>query len=83
MDPLIVDNTKTIKAKYTFGRNLTSQQSLDELSVKFNQELQSTKFIIEYQDEQRKTYFTEFFPPTTNRYLKKKPNINAQEFRQI
>lgn len=83
LDPLIVDKPKTIKAKYTFGRNLTPQQSLNELSIKFNQELQTTRFIIEYQDEHRKTYFTEFFPPTTNLHLKKKPNINNQEFRQI
>lgn len=83
LNALIVDKPKTIKAKYNFGRNLTQQQSLEELELKFNQELKTTRFIAEYQDEQGKNYFTEFFPPTTNVHLKKKPNINTQEFRQI
>lgn len=83
LDPLIVDKPKTIKAKYNFGKNLTTQESLDELAIKLNDEIRQIKFVIEYQDEQRKTYFTEFFPPNTNVHTKKKRNMGRQQFRQL
>ncbi|SHM42889.1 hypothetical protein [Flavobacterium chilense] len=83
LDSLTVDKSKIIKAEYNFGRNFSSQESLNELSNHFNDEIRKTKFVIEYQDEQRKTYFTEFFPPNTNIHAKKKPKMGSQEFRQI
>lgn len=83
LDPLTLEKSKVIKAEYNFVRNFSSQESLNELSNHFNDEIRKTKFIIEYQDEQRQTYFTEFFPPNTNIQSKKKPKMESQQFRQI
>lgn len=83
LDPLTIDKPKIIKVKYEFGRNMTAQDSLDELSVKFNDELKKTIFLIEYHDENRKTYFTKFNAPKTNMFLKKRPKYDMNKFRLI
>jgi hypothetical protein len=75
LEPLIIDKPKIIKVKYNFSKNMTTQESLDELSIKFNEELKKTIFIIEYHDENRKTYFTEFNSPKINKIIKKKLNL--------
>lgn len=83
LEPLIIEKPKIIKVKYNFSRNMTTQESLDELSIKFNEELKKTIFIIEYHDENRKTYFTEFNSPKTNKIIKKKIEFDKSKYRQI
>ncbi|MGK4568576.1 hypothetical protein [Flavobacterium sp. 3HN19-14] len=83
LEPLMINKPKVIKVKYEFGENMTQQQSLDELSVKFNDQLKKTNFIIEYQDENRKTYFTQFNAPKTNQILKKNPKFDKSKYRLI
>lgn len=83
LEPLTIDKPKIIKVKYNFGRNLTAKESLDELSVKFNNDLKNTVFIIEYHDENRKKYYTKFNPPKTNTILKKEPKFDKSKYRLI
>jgi hypothetical protein len=83
LEPLIIDKPKIIKVKYNFSKNMTTQESLDELSIKFNEELKKTIFIIEYHDENRKTYFTEFNSPKINKIIKKKIEFDKSKYRLI
>lgn len=83
LEPLTIDKPKIIKVKYNFGRNLTTNESFDELNVKFNDELKNTIFILEYHDENRKTYFTQFHAPKTNTFLKKAPKLEKNKYRLI
>ena len=83
LEPLIINNPKIIKVKNNFSRNMKHQDSFDELSIKFNEELKKTIFIIEYHDENRKTYFTEFNPPKTNKLIKKKIEFDKSKYRLI
>lgn len=83
LTPLTIDSPKVIKMKYEFSRNMTSQDSLDEQTIKFNDELKKIIFIIEYQDENRKTFFTEFKAPKSNTFSKRKPKFDLSTFRLI
>lgn len=83
LEPLIIDKPRVIKMKYNFGKNQTVKDSLEELSIKFNDELRTTTFITEYQDENRKTYFTKFNAPKNNLILRKKPKFDKSKYRLI
>ncbi len=83
LEPLIISKPRIIKVKYNFGKNQTTKASLEELSIKFTDELRSTSFMIEYQDENRKTYFTKFNPPKNNIILNKKTKFDKSKYRLI
>ena len=82
MEPLTINNPKTIKLKYSIGKGMTQNEAEILLNNKITDELKKSEIIVEYQNEKRKTYYSKFTPLNHNERLKKAPN-NLHEYRII
>ena len=82
LEPLTINNPKTIKMKYNIAKGMTRKESEILLSDKLTEELKKTAMIVEYQNEKRKTYYSKFIPLNQNERLKKAP-LNLNEYRII
>lgn len=82
LEPLTINNPKTIKMKYNIAKGMTWKETEILLSDKLTEELKNIAMIIEYQNEKRKTYYSKFIPLNQNERLKKAP-LNLKEYRII
>lgn len=82
LEPLTINNPKTIKMKYNIAKGMTRNDAEILLSNKLTEELKKSEMIVEYQNEKRKTYYSKFIPLNKNERLKKAP-INLNEYRVI
>lgn len=82
LEPLTINNPKTIKLKYSIGKGMTQNEAEILLNNKITDELKKSEIIVEYQNEKRKTYYSKFTPLNHNERLKKAPN-NLHEYRII
>jgi hypothetical protein len=75
LEPLIINNSKVIKMQYTIAKGMTFAEAEKSLNIKLSEELRSVIMIVEYQNEQRKTYYSTFTPLNHNVLLKRKPDL--------
>lgn len=75
LEPLIINNSKVIQMHYTIAKGMTFSEAEKTLNNKLSEELKSTIIIVEYQNEQRKTYYSTFTPLNNNERLKGKPDL--------
>jgi hypothetical protein len=77
LEPLTIHNPRTIKMVYRIGKGMTHAEADELLDNKLTEDLKNAHMIIEYQNEQRKTYYSKFTPLSTNVRLGKNPNLDG------
>ena len=82
LEPLTINNPKTINLKYSIGKGMTHHEAEILLNNKITDELKKAEIIVEYQNEKRKKYYSKFIPLNQNERLKKAPK-NLNEYRII
>lgn len=75
LEPLTINNPKIIEMHYTIAKGMTFQEAEKSLNITLSEELKSVSIIIEFQNEQRKTYYSKFTPLSNNERLEAKPDL--------
>lgn len=81
LEPLTINTPKTIEMVFTLGKGMAFAEAEKLLNFRLSEELTSIIMIIEYQNEQRRTFYSKFSPFNNNVRLKKKPDL--KNYREI
>lgn len=75
LEPLTINNPKTIRMVYRIHEGMTHEQAEILLNNTLTDELKNSFMLIEYQNEQRKTFYSKFTALNVNERIEKKPNL--------
>jgi methionine aminopeptidase len=76
LEPLVISNPKNIEMVFTIKKEITFSEAEKLQNYLNSEELKQITLIVEYQNEQRRSFYSKFSTFTNNERLKNKPDVS-------